>query len=95
MGFSLPSRPIQLTVRFDVPFKTRSTSTSAGAQVAIGSQSLSVFVVYCNDMRAPQPTMVEAKIVDPFRSGELWGPDALMRSRWNRCTALTRNHYGV
>lgn len=45
---------------------------------AIGSQSLSVFVVYCNDMRAPQLTMVGAKIVDPSRSGELWRPDTLM-----------------
>lgn len=70
--------------RFDVLFKTRLASTSAGAQVplpAIGSQSL--FVVYCNDMRAPQLNMVGAKIVDPSRSGELWRPDTLMHSLWN------------
>lgn len=85
----------------NVLFKTRLTSTSAGAQVpmpAIGSQSLSVFVVYsvlyCNDMCAPQLTMVGAKIVDPSRSGELWRPDTLTPyALWNSWTAFTRNHY--
>lgn len=87
--------------RFDVLLKTRLASTSAGAQVpmpAIGSQSLSVFVVYsvlyCNDMCAPQLTMVGAKIVDPSRSGELWRPDTLTPyALWNSWTAFTRNHY--